>query len=56
MSDKKLARQTGDNLRAIKDLRRRTKKMCDDIRERQSEGQQVTYYGKPQPDWSMKDV
>lgn len=49
MTDKKLKKQTGDNLRAIKALRQRTKQLCRDIREKEEAGQSVTFFGKTAP-------
>ena len=46
MTDKKLKKKTGDNLRAIKALRQRTKQLCRDIHEREEAGQRITYFGK----------
>lgn len=46
MTDKQLAKRTGDNLKAIRELRKRTKRMCEGIREKEETGQHVTLFTK----------
>ncbi len=44
---KKLAKQTGDNVVAARELAHRTKQACAGIKAKEAAGERITYYGKP---------
>lgn len=46
-TDKKLAKQTGDNVVAARELAHRMKQACSGIKAREAAGERNTYYGKP---------
>ena len=44
---RKLAKQTGDNVAAARELANRMKQACAGIKAKEAAGERNTYYGKP---------